>query len=198
LAPAEEGVALDIALHFEFGIEGENVGGAEFVNLHGVVDDEFGGEERIDFFRVAAEGADGIAHGGEIHDGWNAGEILEEDAGGHEGDFFFGCAGGGGGVPGGEGADIVGMNELAVFVAEEIFEQDFEREGEPGDVADGRALDGCEAVDIEGVGANAEGGAGAEGIAVWRAHAGVSSYLCATLYSSALGGAKKKRVASGE
>ena len=55
LAPAQEGVALDIALHFEFGVEGEGAGGAEFVHLHGMIDHEFGGKQRIDFLGIAAE-----------------------------------------------------------------------------------------------------------------------------------------------
>ena len=39
LAPAEEGVALFVALEFEQGVHVEGVGGAEFVDLDGVVDD---------------------------------------------------------------------------------------------------------------------------------------------------------------
>ena len=101
LAPAQEGVALDIALHFEVGVEGEGAGDAEFVHLHGVVNYQLGGEQGIDFFRFAAQLAHGFAHGGEVHYGGNAGEILEQDAGGHEGDFFFGGALGARGVPGG-------------------------------------------------------------------------------------------------
>ena len=55
LAPAKEGVALDVALHFEIGVEGEGVRGAEFVHLHRVIDYQFGGQQRIDFLRVAPE-----------------------------------------------------------------------------------------------------------------------------------------------
>ena len=92
LAPAEEGVALDIALHFEVGVEGEGAGDAEFVHLHGMVDHQFGGQQRIDFFGIAAEVAHRVAHGGEIDHGRDAGEILQQNASGHEGDFFFGGA----------------------------------------------------------------------------------------------------------
>ena len=89
LAPAEESVALDIAPHFHLGVEGEGVGTAELVHLHGMIDYEFGGKERINFLGVAAEIFDGVAHGGKINHGRNAGEILEQDSSGHEGDFFF-------------------------------------------------------------------------------------------------------------
>ena len=92
LAPAEEGVALDIAPHFHLGVEGERVSSAELVNLHGMIDYELGGKQRINFLCVAAEIFDGVAHGGKINHGRNAGEILEQHARGHEGDFFFGGA----------------------------------------------------------------------------------------------------------
>ena len=94
-----------------------------------MVDDQLGGLERIDLFRVAAEGLHGIAHGGEIDDGGDAGEVLHEDAGGHVGDLagWLGL-----GVPGGEEADVVGGDGVAVFVAEEIFEQDAEGVGKAG------------------------------------------------------------------
>ena len=125
LAPAEKSVTLDVALKFEFGVEAESVAVAESVDLHGVVNDEFRREERIDALGIAAHFDDGFAHGGEVHDGGHAGEILQEDAGGHEGNLFLRCAG----FPGGEGADVVGADEVIVFVAKEIFEQDAEREG---------------------------------------------------------------------
>ena len=51
LSPAEKGVALDVALHFEVGVEREGVRGAELIHLHGMVDDEFGGKQGIDFLR---------------------------------------------------------------------------------------------------------------------------------------------------
>ena len=73
----------------------------------------------------------GVAHGGEVDDGGDAGEVLHEDAGGHVGDL----AGGFGlGVPVGEELDVVGGDGAAVFVAKEIFEQDAEGEGQPGEV----------------------------------------------------------------
>ena len=55
LAPLEEGIALAVALKLERGVEIVCVGGAEFVDLHGVVDDELGGLEGVDPLGVAAE-----------------------------------------------------------------------------------------------------------------------------------------------
>ena len=54
LSPAEEGVALFVALEFEKGVYVEGVGGAEFVDLNGVVDYEFYRLERIDESGIAA------------------------------------------------------------------------------------------------------------------------------------------------
>ena len=41
----------------------------------------------IDLLRVATEDFHGVAHGGEVDDGGDAGEVLHENAGGHAGDF---------------------------------------------------------------------------------------------------------------
>src|SRR5579863_8465818 len=55
LSPAEERVALLVALELEEGIHVERTGGAEFIDLHGVVDDEFHRLQRIDEGSIAAE-----------------------------------------------------------------------------------------------------------------------------------------------
>ena len=131
LAPLEEGVALAVTLELKRSVGVVGIFGAEFIDLHGVVYDELGGLEGVDFFRVAAQGTHGIAHGGEVDDGGNTGEVLHEDAGGHVGDLAgrF-CPG----IPLGEELDVVGGDGAAVFVAEEVFEQDAEREGQTGEV----------------------------------------------------------------
>jgi hypothetical protein len=43
LAPAQEGIALAVALELEFGVGLEGAGSAEFIHLHGVVDHQLGG-----------------------------------------------------------------------------------------------------------------------------------------------------------
>ena len=43
LAPAQEGVALFVAQELQLGVQLEGLRGAEFIDLHGVVDDQFGG-----------------------------------------------------------------------------------------------------------------------------------------------------------
>ena len=171
LAPAKEGVALDVALEFEFGVEAERLRGAEIIDLHGVVDDEFGGKERIDALGVAAHVFDRVAHGGEIDDGGDAGEVLEEDARGHEGDFFLRAVG----SPGRESLDVFGMDEAAVFKAEEILEQHAQGERKRGELGDSLLFEMFEAVNFEGLSADVEGVARFEGVASGDGHAAVLS-----------------------
>ncbi len=165
LAPLEEGVALAVALELEERVGVVGAGGAELVDLDGVVDDQLGGLEGVELLGIAAEGLDGVAHGGEIDDGGDAGEVLHEDAGGHVGDF---AAGLGLGVPVGEEVDVVGGDGDAVFAAEQVFEQDFEAEGQAGEI-ETLGLEGGEAID--GVGAVA---GGERGTAVEAVHADLS------------------------
>ncbi len=54
-----------------------------------MVDDKIDRHERIDPLRRATEIFHGVAHGGKIHNGRNAGEILHQDARGSEGNFAF-------------------------------------------------------------------------------------------------------------
>ena len=91
-APAQERVALAVPLIFLLDIGEERGRGAERIDRHRVVDDEVDRNQRIDLARIAAERAHGVAHGGEIDHGWNAGEILHQHAGGAEGDLALALA----------------------------------------------------------------------------------------------------------
>ena len=66
------------------------LGAAVVVDLHRVVDDQFGGIQRVDLLRVAAELLHGFAHGGEIDHAGHAGEVLHDHARGREVDFVGG------------------------------------------------------------------------------------------------------------
>ena len=120
LPPAQEGVALDVALEFEFRVEREGHVRAELVDLHRVVDHEFRGQQGIHFFRIAAQRANRFAHGGEIDDGRHAGKILQEHARGHEGNFLLRC---GVRIPPGQRFNISGMNESPILLAQKIFQE---------------------------------------------------------------------------
>src|SRR4029079_12612872 len=79
LAPAQERVALAVALELELGVSEDGDLRAEHVDLDGVVDDELGREERVDPPRIAAEVPHRGTHCREIDDRRHAGEVLQED-----------------------------------------------------------------------------------------------------------------------
>ena len=62
LAPAQEFVALHVALELEFGVECEGHVAAELVHLHRMVDHQLGRQQGIDLLGVAAHARDGVAH----------------------------------------------------------------------------------------------------------------------------------------
>ena len=92
LAPLQEVIALAVARIFKRHVLAERLRRAEFIDDDRVVDDEIDGHQRIDLVGIAAELGHAVAHGGEIDDGWNAGEILHQHAGRAEADFLAGLA----------------------------------------------------------------------------------------------------------
>ena len=125
--PLEEFVALAVALEFHFEIEREGLGVPEEIDLHGVIDDEVDGDEWLDDPGIFAESLDCTPHGGEIDEERDAGEVLKDDAGYDEGNLFLG---GRSGFPIGKGADVLGVDLLAVTIPENTFEDDANADGE--------------------------------------------------------------------
>ncbi len=80
LTPAQERIALAIALELAFHVDGESVAARERVDLDRVVDDELGRDERVDSLGVAAELDDRVAHRSEVDDAGNASEVLHQHA----------------------------------------------------------------------------------------------------------------------
>jgi len=121
LTPAEEFVALAIALELEFDVFKKCVGRAKAIDLDRMVDHQIDGYERIDFSGIAAQSMHGVAHGGQIDHCRHARKILEHYPGGLERHFH---ADGLMGVPKGQ-VFYVGFGDLvAVAIAEHGFEQD--------------------------------------------------------------------------
>ena len=118
LAPAQKSVALHVALKFQFGVQAEGVDATEAVHLHGMIDDQFSGEQRIDALGISAHALHRFAHGGQVDDRRHTGKILQQNARGHEGDFFFGRAG----MPIGQRLNVWRVDEPAVFAAQQIFQ----------------------------------------------------------------------------
>ena len=138
----------------------KRAGGAEFVDLDGVIDDQFDWLQRIDQGGVAAQLLHGVAHGGEIDYAGDAGEILKEDAAGGEGDFFVGL---GFAVPVRQGADFFFGHVAAVFGAQQVLQQDAQREGQMFG-GDALLVERVEAVDFVFFVADFEGRAGVEAV----------------------------------
>ena len=104
-----------------------------------MVDDQVDRDQRIDLLRVAAELLHRVAHRGEVDDGGDAGEILHQ----HARRAILDLA-----VdppllqPVGHRLQVLAGDGLAVFEAEQVFEQHLHRKGQARNVAErgGRLL----------------------------------------------------------
>ena len=146
-----------------------------------MVDDELDGDERVDLRGVATQPGQRVAHGGEVDDPGDAGEVLHQHPLRGQGDLMGGITGAlpvalGIDPPGGHRRDVVGRDVGAVLVAQQVLEDHLDRVGEPVDVVplgERRRLD---VEDLVGAPADGEAGPGAEGVGVRcgrgvRAHA---------------------------
>ncbi len=127
LPPAQERVALSVALELELRVPEDREARRELVHLDRVVDDELGGELRVDLHRIAAEIPHGVSHGREVHDRGDAGEVLQQDATGRERDLLRGL---GRRYPGRDCLDVVRGDVRAVLVPQHVLEQDAQRVGQ--------------------------------------------------------------------
>jgi hypothetical protein len=153
LTPAEKSVALHVPLEFHQRVERQRVTRAEAIHLHRVIDYQLGRQQRIDFFRIASELPHRLAHRRKIHHRRHAGEVLQQHARRHERDFLrrnrFR-------VPLRQRAHILGVNEAAVLVAQQILEKHFQREGKARDFADSGAVKRVQPENLERVAANGQ------------------------------------------
>ena len=131
LAPAQERVALVVALELALGVDLEGVARAEHVDLDGVVDHELGRRQRVDLRGVAAQLGDRVAHRGEVDDRGHAGEVLHQHARGREGDLLARLRLR---VPARERLDVLGAHRTIALGAQQVLEQDLQRERQAGDV----------------------------------------------------------------
>ena len=121
LAPAQELEALAVALELQLNVAGEGVRGAEEVGDHRVVDDQLGGDERVDLRRVAAERPHRLAHRGQVDDRGDAGQVLQDHPGRGELDLGVGLR-----LCGSQPARASMCSAVmlsAVLVAEQVLEQ---------------------------------------------------------------------------
>ncbi len=153
LAPAQELVALAVALVLDLDVALEGLRRTEDVGDHGVVDDHLGGRERVDLGRVAAEVGHRLTHRGEVDDARDAGEVLHDHARRRELDLLAGV---GIRVPAGDRLDVVGGDVGAVLGAEQVLQQHLEAEREALDVQS-LTLDRVQAEDLVGLAVHVQG-----------------------------------------
>ena len=146
LAPAQEGIALPVALIFPGHVLGEGGAIAEGIDHDRMIDDEIDGGERVDLARIVAHRLHRVAHGREIDHRRHAGEILHQHPRRPEGDLAIGALRL---QPARHGLDILGADRAAILVAQEILEQHLEGERQAGDVAEPVFLRSLEAEIIE-------------------------------------------------
>ena len=123
LAPAQEGIALAVALHFDVDVLFKRTGAGKLVDHHRVVDHQVHRRQRIDPLRIAAGLGHCRTHGGEIDHGGDAGKVLHQYTGRAVLDFAIGAA-----LlePGGDGFEVSAGDGFFVFPAQQIFQQDLQ------------------------------------------------------------------------
>ena len=133
LSPAEEPVALAVALHLDRDVALEGVGVAEAVDHDRVVDHQVDGRQGIDDGGILAGRGHRAAHGGEIRDTGNAGEILHEHACRSVGDLARSA-----GVvdPVRQRLDVLSLHRGPVLEPQQVLQQNLERHRQPCDIAD--------------------------------------------------------------
>ena len=87
LGPAQQLVALDVALVLDVDVLVEGLRPARDLGDDRVVDDQLHRDQRVDLGRVAAQRRQRVAHGGQVDHAGHPGEVLHEDPFGGEGDL---------------------------------------------------------------------------------------------------------------
>ena len=125
-----------------------------------MIDDEIDRLKRIDQRRIAAELRERIAHRGEVHHRGNTCEILKQHARGSESDLLLRpCLH----IPVREGADVVRLDESSILVPQQIFEEDFQTEGQTRNIAVGKLVERVQSEDGVAAAFDVECGPAAEG-----------------------------------
>ena len=149
LAPFQEPIALLVLFVLARHVLAERLAGAEIVDDDRMVDDQVDWNQRIDLVRIAVERDHGVAHCGEIDHRRHAGEILHQHARRAEGDFVLCLAA----IfdPGRDGLDVFLLDGAPVFVAQQVFEHDLKREGQPRDASEPIFLRSLQGINLIGL-----------------------------------------------
>jgi len=130
-----------------------------------VINHEVDRYARIDFFRVASKAGHCATHGGEVNNGRNAGEVLQQDACRHERDFDLGRAGR---VVCSQFFHVGFFDEEAVAIPQCAFQQHFDGIGKAIDSSVTLVAQRIQAVEDAGARTCVEGLTGTEEILVRR------------------------------
>ncbi len=132
LAPAQEGVALAIALHLDVDVLGKGGPAGIVIDHHRMVDHQIHRRQRVDPLRVAAGLGHGGAHGRQVDHGGHAGEVLHQHPRRAVLDLSVGTA-----IlePVGQGVQVLAAYGLAVLPAQQVLQQHLERHGQAIKVA---------------------------------------------------------------
>ena len=88
LTPFQEVITLHIALILALDVFLFRFGCAKIIDHDGMVDDQMHRVQRVNRFGRTAQFHNRVAHGGEVHNGWHAGEILHQNPCGAIGDLM--------------------------------------------------------------------------------------------------------------
>ncbi len=138
LCPAQQLVALAVALVLALDVEREGIGRAVAIDLDRMVDDQVGRHERLDERRVAAQLRHRVAQRREIDDSGHAGEVLEQDARRQEGDLGLDRRAR---PPAREGTRLLLADGPAPGMAKHVLHQDLDRHRRAGRVRQAAALE---------------------------------------------------------
>ena len=164
LAPAQERVALAVALELELGVPEDRASRRELVDLHRVVDHELDGEERVDLLgspprsRIALRIAARSTTAGTPVKSWRSTRPGVKE---------ISCEGSARRDPARDRLDVLGGDVDAVLRAQDVLEQDAQRVGEPEDVV--ARLQRLEAEDLVARAADVERRPRAEAVRVGHA-----------------------------
>ena len=190
LGPAQELVALHVApvLNGDVGVVGRRVARRSMITEWSITSST--GTSGLTWEALPPRSRQRVAHGGEVHHGGHAGEVLHEHALGGEGDLVCGVAGPlavtfGIGAPVRHGDDVVGRDVRPVLVAQQVLQEDLDGVGQPLNVVAPAERRRRDVEDLVGAVADGQVRPGVEGVGVLcgrgvRAHGPILPWACPT------------------
>ena len=140
--PAQELVALTVALEFALGVDQEGGQRAVFINLYRMVDDQVNRNQRVDLLRVSTQPGGGASQRREVDHGRHTGKVLHDHPCGLEGNL---AAAGIAAAPGCEAQHILLAHLEPIALAQGGLQQNLDRVGKTRDRSGPLRLKTCQA-----------------------------------------------------